>query len=348
MSSSAALQMPFLGGTFKRTTIERREVRDHDVEIDIKFAGICHTDIHQAKEGLGRDAFPMVPGHEIAGIVSAIGSFVTRFSIGDRVGVGCFIDSCNNCDACDAGEEQFCVKGPVSTYNGIDYEGNLTYGGYSEKIIVSDRFVVRVPDALSLECAAPLLCAGITLYSPLRQLKVGPNSKVAIIGLGGLGHLGVQLARAMGAEVTVLSQSAAKRDDALALGATHYYSTGDAQTFSSLKNSFDAIISTAPVNLSVDAYVGLLRRHGTLLYVGAPPRPESFSVGLLLWRGRSIAGSMVGGIAETQEMLDFCADHGIVAMTETIDADSVDQAYERVVANDVRFRFVIDIATLHD
>lgn len=347
MSRSAALQMPLVGGTFELTTLERREVREHDVQIEIKFAGICHTDIHQAKEGKGRDAFPMVPGHEIAGIVGAVGSGVTKFSIGDRVGVGCFIDSCNDCSACIDGEEQFCEKGPVSTYNGIDYDGNLTYGGYSERIVVSDRFVVRVPDSVSLECAAPLLCAGITLYSPLRQLKVGANSKVAIVGLGGLGHLGVQLAHAMGAEVTVLSQSESKRDDAIALGAKHYFSTRDEQTFPSLKNSFDAIISTAPVNLDVDAYASLLRRHGTLLYVGAPPQPESFNVASLLWRGRAIAGSMVGGIAETQEMLDFCAAHAIVAFTETIGADDVDQAYERIVANDVRFRFVIDIATLH-
>jgi uncharacterized zinc-type alcohol dehydrogenase-like protein len=339
--------MPSVGGKFQFTTLERREVGEHDVQIDIKFAGICHTDIHQAKEGLGRDAFPMVPGHEIAGTVSAIGSGVTRFAIGDRVGVGCFVDSCNNCDACREGEEQFCEKGPVSTYNGIDYEGNLTYGGYSEMIVVSDRFVVRVPDALSLESAAPLLCAGITLYSPLRRLEVGPNSKVAIIGLGGLGHLGVQLAHAMGAEVTVLSQSATKRDDAIALGAKNYLSTRDEQSFSTMKNAFDAIISTAPMNLAVDAYLALLRRHGTLLYVGAPPRPETFSVNSLLWRGRAIAGSMVGGVAETQEMLDFCADHGIVAMTETVGAEDVDSAYDRVVANDVRFRFVIDIATLH-
>lgn len=348
MNSVLALQMPSVGGEFERVVISRRDLEEHDVRIDIAFVGICHTDVHQAMEGLGRGLFPMVPGHEIAGVVSAIGPGVTKFSVGDQVGVGCFIDSCGDCEACRSGEEQFCARGPVSTYNSIDYEGNPTYGGYSERIVVSERFVVRIPDKLPLGGAAPLLCAGITLFSPLCRWKIGPRSRVAIIGLGGLGHMGVQLAHAMGAEVTVLSQTMRKRDDAFRLGADHYYATGNAETFQDLKGCFDLIINTAPTNLEVDVYLSLLRLHGVLLYVGAPPEPESINVSFLLSRGRSVAGSMVGGIPETQAMLDFCAEHGVTAQTEIISADEIDDAYKRMLASEVRYRFVMDTASLRE
>jgi len=341
-----ALQMPSVGGVFERVAISRRELGECDVLIDIKYVGICHTDVHQAMEGLGRSLFPMVPGHEIAGVVSAIGPGVNKFSVGDQVGVGCFVDSCGQCEACKTGEEQFCAKGPVSTYNSIDYDGNLTYGGYSEHIVVCERFVVRIPDELPLSGAAPLLCAGITLFSPLRRWNVGPHTKLAIIGLGGLGHMGVQLAHAMGAEVTVLSQTTRKRDDALLLGADHYFTTGSSETLQDLRGCFDIIINTAPTNLDVDVFLPLLRAHGVLLYVGSPPGPESINVSLLLSRGRSVAGSMVGGIAETQAMLDFCAEHGVTARTETISADEIDDAYQRMLASDVRYRFVMDISSL--
>ena len=346
VNPSVALQMPSAGGEFERVEISRRDLDEADVQIEIKFVGLCHTDVHQAMEGLGRGLFPMVPGHEIAGVVSAIGPGVTRFSVGDQVGVGCFVDSCGQCEACRDGEEQFCAKGPVSTYNSIDYDGNLTYGGYSERIVVCERFVVRIPDELPLTGAAPLLCAGITLFSPLRRWNVGPHTKVAIIGLGGLGHMGVQLAHAMGAEVTVLSQTERKRDDALLLGADHYYATGNGETFQDLRGCFDMIVNTAPTNLEVDVYLSLLRPHGVLLYVGAPPQPESVNVSSLLSRGRSVAGSMVGGPKETQEMLEFCAEHGVIAQTEIVGADEIDNAYKRMLASEVRYRFVMDIATL--
>ncbi|AZI58219.1 NAD(P)-dependent alcohol dehydrogenase [Nakamurella antarctica] len=331
----------------KRSTIERREPGAHDVVIDIAFSGVCHSDIHQARSEWGAGNFPMVPGHEIAGTVSAIGAEVSRYQVGDRVGVGCFVDSCRECENCVAGEEQYCLKGNVGTYNGRGYDGEITYGGYSTQVVVNENYVLGIPEAVALDAAAPLLCAGITLYSPLKHWQAGPGKRVAIIGLGGLGHMGVKIAHAMGAEVTVLSQTLSKAADGKRLGADHYYATSDEQTFKDLRNQFDLIINTVSANLNMDAYLSLLRLNGTLVNVGLPTEPASYQTFSLVGGRRSLAGSMIGGIRETQEMLDFCAKHGFGADIEVIGIDEVNEAYKRVLASDVRFRFVIDIATLH-
>ncbi|KEO84132.1 NAD(P)-dependent alcohol dehydrogenase [Tumebacillus flagellatus] len=331
---------------FERTTLERRELRPHDLLIDIQFSGICHSDIHSAFDEWGGGIFPMVPGHEIAGVVAAVGSEVSKFAVGDRVGVGCFVDSCGECEYCLSGEEQYCTRGVVSTYNALDYDGNPTYGGYSQKIVVTEGFVVRIPDALSLDVASPLLCAGITTYSPLKHWNAGPGKKVAIVGMGGLGHLAIQFAHALGAEVTVLSRSLNKKEEALSFGADHYFATSDPATFTELAGRFDLILNTVSANLDVDAYLSLLRIDGTLVNVGAPAEPDQYRVFSLIMGRRSIAGSLVGGIRETQEMLDFAAEHGIAPQIEVISADQVDEAYQRVLKSDVRYRFVIDVATL--
>lgn len=263
---------------FEKAVIERRELRQDDVLIDIKFSGICHSDIHSAYDEWGGGIFPMVPGHEIAGIVTAVGDQVTKFAVGDRVGVGCFVDSCGECEYCLAGEEQYCTKGVVQTYNSLDYDGNPTYGGYSQKIVVKDKFVVRIPDGLELDVASPLLCAGITTYSPLKHWNVGPGKKVAILGVGGLGHLAIQYAHALGAEVTALSRSTGKQSEALELGADHYFATSDPETFRTLAGRFDLILNTVSANLDVDAYLSLLRVDGTLVNVGAPEKPDQYHV----------------------------------------------------------------------
>ncbi|KUL23414.1 NAD(P)-dependent alcohol dehydrogenase [Streptomyces regalis] len=346
MTTVAAYAVPAAKAPLERTTIERREVGEFDVLIDIKFAGICHSDIHQAHEGWGEAIFPMVPGHEIAGIVSEVGSGVTKYQVGDRVGVGCLVDSCRECDNCKAGLEQHCTGGGVGTYNAIGKDGEPTYGGYSEKVVVDENFVVRIPDGLSLDVAAPLLCAGITTYSPLKQWGAGPGKKVAVIGLGGLGHMGVKIADALGAEVTVLSQSLRKKDDGLKLGADHYYATSDPKTFEELAGSFDLILSTVSAPLDFGAYLSLLRTGGALVNVGAPEEPIALNLFSLIGGNKTLAGSMIGGIAETQEMLDFCAEHGLGAEIELIDADQINEAYERVLNSDVRYRFVIDTATI--
>lgn len=346
MCKTRVLSVPSAKAPFEKTTIERRELRPNDVLIDIKYSGICHSDIHCAYDEWGGGIFPMVPGHEIAGIVTAVGTEVTKFAVGDRVGVGCFVDSCGKCEYCLMGEEQYCTKGVVSTYNSLDYDGNPTYGGYSQKIVVKEDFVVRIPDGLDLDVTSPLLCAGITTYSPLKHWNAGPGKKVAIVGLGGLGHLAVQFAHAMGAEVTVLSRSMDKKSEALELGADHYFATNDPATFSALAGRFDLILNTVSANLDVDAYLSLLRVDGTLVNVGAPADPDKYQVFSLIMKRRSIAGSLVGGIRETQEMLDFAAQHGIAPKIEVIRADQVDEAYERVLRSDVRYRFVIDISTL--
>lgn len=346
MTTVAAYAAPAAKAPLERTTIERRAVREHDVLIDIKFAGICHSDIHQVREGWGEAIFPMVPGHEIAGVVSEVGPGVTRFKVGDRVGVGCMVDSCRECENCLAGKEQYCLQGQTPTYNGIGRDGEPTYGGYSEKVVVDENFVVRIPDGLALDVAAPLLCAGITLYSPLKRFGAGPGRKVAVVGMGGLGHMGVKIAYAMGAEVTVLSQSLRKKDDGLRLGADHYHATGDPKTFEELRGSFDLIVSTVSAPLDFGAYLSLLKTEGTLANVGAPEEPVSLNLFSLIGGGRSLAGSMIGGIAETQEMLDFCAEHGIGAEIELIAASEINEAYERVENSDVRYRFVIDTATI--
>ncbi|WP_217209216.1 NAD(P)-dependent alcohol dehydrogenase [Streptomyces sp. AC550_RSS872] len=346
MTTVAAYAAPAAKAPLERTTIERRAVREHDVLIDIKFAGICHSDIHQAREGWGEAIFPMVPGHEIAGVVSEVGPGVTKYQVGDRVGVGCLVDSCRECDNCKAGAEQHCTGGSVGTYNAVGKDGEPTYGGYSEKVVVDENFVVRIPDGLSLDVAAPLLCAGITTYSPLKHWGAGPGKKVAVIGLGGLGHMGVKIAHALGAEVTVLSQSLRKKDDGLKLGADHYYATSDPKTFEELAGSFDLIVSTVSAPLDFGAYLSLLRTGGALVNVGAPEEPVALNLFSLIGGNKTLAGSMIGGIAETQEMLDFCAEHGLGAEIELIDADRINEAYERVLSSDVRYRFVIDTATI--
>jgi alcohol dehydrogenase (NADP+) len=341
-----ALLVGSAGAAFETSTIDRRDPRADDVVIDIRYAGVCHSDIHQAREEWGSATFPMVPGHEIVGIVSAVGPGVTRHAVGDRVGVGCFVDSCGTCESCRAGDEQYCLARPVPTYNGHEYDGTPTYGGYSQSIVVKESFVVRVPEAIPFETAAPLLCAGITTYSPLRHWRAGPGSKVAVVGLGGLGHLAVKLAHALGAEVTVLSQSLSKEKDGRRMGADHYYATSDPAIFQTLARSFDLIINTVSVNLDVDAYLSTLRVDGTMVNVGAPAEADRLRAFSLISGRRSLSGSNVGGLRETQEMLDFCAEHGVTADVELIGVDDVAAAYDRVVRSDVRYRFVIDIATL--
>ncbi|MCI3272698.1 NAD(P)-dependent alcohol dehydrogenase [Streptomyces cylindrosporus] len=346
MTTVAAYAAPAAKAPLERTTIERRPVGEFDVLIDIKFAGICHSDIHQAREGWGEAIFPMVPGHEIAGIVSEVGPGVTKYAVGDRVGVGCLVDSCRECDNCKAGLEQYCTGGGVGTYNAVGKDGEPTYGGYSEKIVVDENYVVRIPDGLSLDVAAPLLCAGITTYSPLRHWNAGPGKKVAILGMGGLGHMGVKIAHALGAEVTVLSQSLRKKEDGLRLGADHYHATSDEQTFQDLKGTFDLILSTVSAPLNLDAFLSLLKTDGAFVNVGAPEEPVKLNLFSVISGRKTLAGSGIGGIRETQEMLDFCAEHGIGAEIELIRADEVNEAYERVLSSDVRFRFVIDNATI--
>jgi uncharacterized zinc-type alcohol dehydrogenase-like protein len=346
MSTVAAYAAPAPKAPLERTTIERRAVGAHDVLIDIKFAGICHSDIHQVNEGWGQGIFPMVPGHEIAGVVVEVGSEVTRHAVGDRVGVGCMVDSCRECDNCLRGFEQYCTGGNTMTYNGVDRHGDVTYGGYSKQIVVDENFVVRIPEGLPLDVAAPLLCAGITVYSPLKHWGVAPGKKVAVVGLGGLGHMGVKIAAALGAEVTVLSQSLRKKDDGLKLGAQDYRATSDPATFTELAGTFDVILSTVSAPLDFGAYLGLLKTDGAIVNVGAPEEPISLNLFGLLGGRKTLAGSMIGGIAETQEMLDFCAEHGLGSEIELIGADEINTAYERVQASDVRYRFVIDTATI--
>ncbi|MFI5938303.1 NAD(P)-dependent alcohol dehydrogenase [Actinoplanes sp. NPDC051494] len=328
------------------TTIERRDVGPLDVRIDIRYAGICHSDIHTARSEWGVPPYPIVVGHEIAGVVAEVGPDVTKYAVGDRVGVGCMVDSCGECEYCKRGDEQFCAKGNIGTYNGVGKDGQQTQGGYSQSIVVTEGFVVRIPDSLELDVAAPLLCAGITTYSPLRHWNAGPGKKVAIVGLGGLGHVAVKIAHALGADVTVLSQSLKKREDGLRLGADAYFATGDPDTFKQLNSTFDLIINTVSAPIDVDAYLSLLAVDGTMVNVGAPEKPLSLNVFSLLNNRRSYSGSPIGGIRETQEMLDFCAGHGIGAEIEKITAGQINDAYDRVVGSDVRYRFVIDTATL--
>ncbi|BBX17583.1 alcohol dehydrogenase [Mycolicibacterium duvalii] len=329
------------------TTITRRAVGPHDVAFDIHFAGICHSDIHTVRGEWGGAKYPVVPGHEIAGVVTAVGSEVTRYAVGDRVGVGCFVDSCRECPQCRAGEEQYCDNpGMVGTYNSVGRDGEPTQGGYSGAIVVDENYVLRIPDALPLDKAAPLLCAGITTYSPLRHWDAGPGKHVAVIGLGGLGHVAVKLAVAMGAEVTVLSQSLKKMEDGLRLGAGDYRATSDPDTFKELRGRFDLILNTVSANLDLERYLKLLKLDGTLVELGMPEHPMSVPAGALIFGRRRIAGSLIGGIAETQEMLDFCAEHDVTPEIEVITPDYINEAYDRVLASDVRYRFVIDTSPL--
>ena len=341
-----AYAAPSADAPLEPTTITRREVGPHDVLIEIAYAGICHSDIHTVNGDWGPQPYPLVPGHEIVGTVAEIGPEVTGHAVGDRVGVGCMVNSCGQCTNCRNGDEQYCAEGMVPTYGGADRDGTITQGGYSTHVVVDAGFVLSVPASLDLAAAAPLLCAGITTYSPLRRWGAGPGRKVAVVGLGGLGHLAVKIAAAMGAEVTVLSQSLKKKEDGLRLGAEHYYATSDPATFEQLAGSFDLVLNTVSAVIDVDAYLSLLTVDGALVNVGAPAEPLSLNVFSLIGGRRAYAGSMIGGIAETQEMLDFCAEHGIVPETELISADRVNEAYERVLASDVRYRFVIDAATL--
>jgi alcohol dehydrogenase (NADP+) len=331
-------------------SIERREPREHDVVIEIKYCGICHSDIHQARnewnEYQEEVIFPMVPGHEIAGVVTAVGEKVTKFKKGDKVGVGCFVDSCRTCAECKRGLEQYCSVLTVWTYNARDKEGAPTYGGYSDKIVVDENYVLRMPDNLPLAACAPLLCAGITLYSPLKHWKAGPGSKVAVVGLGGLGHMGVKLAHALGAEVTVLSQSLKKQADGKRLGADHFYATSDPDTFTKLARSFDLILNTVSAALDWSEYLNLLKVDGSMVLVGLPEKDVALGAFSLTAGRRSLAGSQIGGIAETQEMLDFCSKHGVACDIEEIPIQNVNEAYERVLKGDVRYRFVIDMASL--
>ena len=341
-----AYAAPSADAPLEPTTITRREVGPHDVLIEIAYAGICHSDIHTVNGDWGPQPYPLVPGHEIVGTVAEIGPEVTGHAVGDRVGVGCMVNSCGQCTNCRNGDEQYCAEGMVPTYGGADRDGTITQGGYSTHVVVDAGFVLSVPESLDVAAAAPLLCAGITTYSPLRRWGAGPGRKVAVVGLGGLGHLAVKIAAAMGAEVTVLSQSLKKKEDGLRLGAEHYYATSDPTTFEQLAGSFDLVLNTVSAVIDVDAYLSLLTVDGALVNVGAPAEPLSLNVFSLIGGRRTYAGSMIGGIAETQEMLDFCAEHGIVPETELISADRVNEAYERVLASDVRYRFVIDAATL--
>ena len=331
---------------FEKTTIERRDLGPNDVSVEIKYAGICHSDIHTARGEWGEATYPLVPGHEITGVVDAVGSDVTRHAVGDRVGVGVIVDSCRDCASCVTDREQYCENGVTETYGAIGRDGRVTYGGYSTHIVTDQDFVFRVPDALGLDVAAPLLCAGITLYSPLRHWNAGAGKSVAIVGMGGLGHLGVQLARAMGADVTVLSHTLAKADDGKRFGASAYYATSDPATLDALRGSFDLIVSTLSVPVDLEAYLSLLRVDGVFVLVGLPPEPMSFEAGWVATDRRTLAGSCIGGLAETQEMLDFCAQHGIGAEVEVISASQIDEAWDRVVASEVRYRFVIDAATM--
>ncbi|MEZ2372505.1 NAD(P)-dependent alcohol dehydrogenase [Arthrobacter sp. RCC_34] len=346
MTTVAALAAPSATEPLIRTTVERRELGPHDVLIDIKYAGICHSDIHTVRGDWGPVPYPLTPGHEIAGIVAAVGSEVTTRKVGDRVGVGCLVNSCRECEQCLAGQEQDCLNGSVGTYAAKDRDGTITQGGYSSQVVVNDAFTLLIPDSLELDVAAPLLCAGITTYSPLRRWGAGPGKKVAVIGLGGLGHMAVQLAHALGAEVTVLSQSLKKQEDGLKLGADHYYATSDETTFQDLKGSFDLIINTVSAKIPLDDYLRLVKPHGAMVCVGAPGEPLELNIFSLIGGAKALAGSNIGGIPETQEMLDFCAEHGIGAQIEVIDADQVNEAYERVLASDVRYRFVIDVSTI--
>ncbi|MCW2904660.1 MAG: NADP-dependent alcohol dehydrogenase [Streptosporangiaceae bacterium] len=341
-----AYAAPAAGQPLAPTTIDRRDVGPNDVLIEIEYAGICHSDIHTVNGDWGPQPFPVVPGHEIVGVVTEVGPEVTRHRVGDRVGVGCMVNSCGECANCRNGNEQYCLNGMVPTYAGSDRDGTTTQGGYSTHVVVDADFALRVPDGIGPAEAAPLLCAGITTYSPLRRWGAGPGKRVAVVGLGGLGHMAVKLASAMGAEVTVLSQSLKKQEDGLRLGADHYFATSDPHTFAQLAGRFDLVVNTVSAPIDVDAYLSLLAVDGALVNVGAPAEPLSLNVMSLIGGRRTYAGSMIGGIGETQEMLEFCAEQGIGAEVEVIAADQVNEAYERVLASDVHYRFVIAAATL--
>jgi len=326
---------------------ERRSPRPNDVVIDIEFCGVCHSDIHQARDEWGGSIYPMVPGHEIVGRVSQVGSEVSYFNVGDTVGVGCLVDSCRECSSCHESLEQYCQHGLVATYNSLERDGNTpTYGGYSNKIVVREEFVLKVDPKLDLAATAPLLCAGITTYSPLRHWKVGPSQKVGIVGLGGLGHMAVKFSKALGAETAVFTRSQSKRADAERLGAHHVILSENADEVQKHVNSFDFILDTVSAPHDVNAYLNLLKRDATLVLVGVPTAPLPIASPSLIFGRKSLAGSLIGGIKETQEMLDFCAKHEIVSDIEVIPMHQINEAYDRVLKSDVKYRFVIDMKTL--
>ena len=337
MTAKAALQ-PF--------SFIRRDVGPHDVLLAITHCGICHSDIHQARDEWGGSIFPMVPGHEIIGRVTQVGSLVTRFHVGETAGVGCFVDSCRTCPACREGQEQYCEAGMLLTYSGRDKDGQPTQGGYSTQIVVDEQYVLRIPSALSSAGAAPLLCAGVTTYSPLRHWGVGKFHKLAVVGLGGLGHLAVKIGKALGAQVTVLSTSERKRKDAARLGASDFALTSQPETFTKLQRHFDFILDTVSAPHNYNDYLSLLKTDGTMILVGVPDKPTLLEPFPLILHRRRIAGSVIGGIRETQELLDFCATHQIESDVEVIPVQQVNEAYERVLRGDVRFRFVIDLSSL--
>jgi uncharacterized zinc-type alcohol dehydrogenase-like protein len=343
---TAAYAAMSAGSRLAPYSIERREPRASDVLIDILYCGVCHSDIHQVRDEWGGSIYPMVPGHEIVGTVAAVGEKVTRWRDGDTVGVGVMVDSCRECEACAAGEEQYCEEGMTGTYNAYERGGTTpTYGGYSKRITVDERFVVRIPKGIPLDRAAPLLCAGITTYSPLRHFGVKQRDRVAVVGLGGLGHMGVKLARAMGAHVTVVSHSPKKREDAARLGADDFVATSEARALEKNARQFDFILDTVSAKHDYNAYLGMLRRDGTMCVVGLPD-PGPVSAFTLVDQRRRLAGSAIGGMKELQAMLDFCDEHGIASDIELVGIEQVNDTYERVLRSDVRYRFVIDLATL--
>ena len=328
-------------------SFNRREVGAHDVQIEILYCGVCHSDIHQVRNEWGGSIYPMVPGHEIVGKVIKIGNHVTKFKTGDLAGIGCFVDSCGTCDNCKESLQQYCEVGMVGTYNSKERAtGAPTYGGYSTQIVVNEDYTLKVSDSLPLSGVAPLLCAGITTYSPLRHVGVRKGHKVAVLGLGGLGHMAVKFAAAFGAEVTMLSSSPSKKADAVKLGAHHFVLTSDPEAMKAALNSFDFILNTVSAQHDYSTYLNLLRTNGTMIVVGVPPVPSEVPAFSLISKRRSIIGSLIGGIKETQEMLDFCAEHNIVSEVEVIDIEKINESYERMLKGDVRYRFVIDIASL--
>jgi uncharacterized zinc-type alcohol dehydrogenase-like protein len=349
MTSTPALVINTANAPMVKANIDRRPVGNKDVRLSIAYSGICHSDVHQARSEWGNDIFPMVPGHEIVGHVLEVGAGVTKFKVGDTVGVGVFVDSCRECDACKSNLESYCEKGPVGSYNATSYNGDVEYGGYSKEIVTDEHFVLHIADGVDLAECAPLLCAGITVYSPLKHWKAGPGKKVAILGMGGLGHLAVKFAVALGAEVTVLGHSLSKKEDALSFGAVDYRSTSDEQTFRDLAKKFDFILNTTSADIPVDGLLSMIKLDGALVFVGLPVDSQSFNVFSVTGQRRSISGSQVGGQVEVQEMLDFAAKHKIGASIELLDATdpaTIDAAWNRVVDADVRYRFVIDANTI--
>ena len=321
----------------------RRDLRPRDVALDIYFAGICHSDIHQAREEWGPAIFPMVPGHEIVGRVTQVGSQVSKFKVGGLIGVGVFVDSCRKCASCNAGLEQYCVEGMTGTYNTLERDGKtVAMGGYSNMFVIDEDYAVHIPENLDLAGVAPLMCAGITLYSPLKNWKAGPGKKVGVMGLGGLGHMGLKFAHALGAETTVFSHSPEKEADAKAMGADHFVVTKDVKSLEKLEKSFDLILNTVSAHLDLEPYLKMLKLDGTFVVIALPGKPYQINVGTMLDQRRSLAGSMIGGMAELQQMLNFCGQHNIVSDVEVIKADYINTAYERTVASDVKYRFVID------